>query len=505
MRKWLPLLAVGLGSFMLMVDVTIVNVAVPAMATDLSASFGSLQWVIDAYALMLAVLLLGLGALSDAHGHRRIYLAGLGVFALASVVCGLAPTAGVLVAARAAQGIGGAAMFATTFALINMSYGGRDRGTAYGVFGAVSGGAAALGPVIGGLLIQALSWRWIFFVNVPVSIATILLAVAVLPAAAGRGGRRIDLAGTAAFTVVAAALTFALIRSSDDHWSSPTELTLVGVAVLGSLAFVVVEARVRQPLIDLGLFRVPRFAAAVLAALVLSFSGFGVLTVTTIWTQSLLGLTPIASGLVLLPLPTLSATVSLLFGRLMHRVPGWLAIGGGLVLIGLGGLLTALLVSPSAGWGALIAGSAVTGVGLGVSVPTLSRTATEAVGDARSGMAAGAVNTARQLGQAFGIALLGSLTATAAASTLTADGVTEPRSTAGALVGGGARSVLAAATPGSRAGLDQALHGAFASGLDHAFVVAGAVAVVVGVLVAWLLRDRTQAEQVEADRSMVTA
>src|SRR4051812_35764973 len=180
MRKWLPLVTVCLGTFMLLIDVTIVNVALPDMAKDLNTSFGSLQWVVDAYALTLAALVLGTGSIADLVGHRRAYVAGLGLFAVSSLVCGISPNSGLLVAARAVQGVGAAAMFATTFALLNSNYRGRDRGMAYGMWGAVSGASAAVGPIIGGLLTEGISWRWIFFVNLPVSVIAIALCVRVL-------------------------------------------------------------------------------------------------------------------------------------------------------------------------------------------------------------------------------------------------------------------------------------------------------------------------------------
>src|SRR3954453_4149983 len=177
MRKWLPLITVCLGTFMLLIDVTIVNVALPDMAKDLKTSFGSLQWVVDAYALTLAALVLGTGSIADLVGHRPAYVAGLALFAVSSLACGLAPGSGTLIAARAVQGVGAAAMFATTFALLNSNYTGRDRGTAYGMWGAVAGASAAVGPIIGALLTEAVSWRWIFFVNIPLSMIAIALCL----------------------------------------------------------------------------------------------------------------------------------------------------------------------------------------------------------------------------------------------------------------------------------------------------------------------------------------
>src|SRR3954463_7339101 len=195
MRKWLPLITVCLGTFMLLIDVTIVNVALPDMAKDLETSFGSLQWVVDAYALTLAALVLGTGSIADLVGHRRAYVAGLALFAVSSLACGLAPGSGTLIAAPAGHGAGAAAMVPTTFALLNSNYSGRDRGTAYGLWGAVAGASAAIGPILGGLLTEGLSWRWIFFVTLPVSVIAVALCVRVLHDANAPHRGRVDVAG----------------------------------------------------------------------------------------------------------------------------------------------------------------------------------------------------------------------------------------------------------------------------------------------------------------------
>src|SRR4051795_436020 len=251
MRKWLPLVTICLGTFMLLIDVTIVNVALPKMAVDLHTSFGALQWVVDAYALALAALLMGIGSISDIVGHRTAYIAGLALFALSSLACGVAPNVGSLIAARAVQGVGAAAMFATTFALLNSSYSGRDRGTAYGMWGAVAGAAAAVGPIIGGLLTEGVSWRWIFFVNLPVSVLAIVLCVVVLDDAHAPARGRVDLAGMVTFTAAAGALTYGLIRANEYGWSPPaTWLWLVAAPVL-LIAFVAVEHRTASPMLDL--------------------------------------------------------------------------------------------------------------------------------------------------------------------------------------------------------------------------------------------------------------
>jgi EmrB/QacA subfamily drug resistance transporter len=491
MRKWWPLLAICLGTFMLLVDVTIVNVALPNMAVDLGTSFSLLQWVIDAYALALAALLMGVGSFADISGHRRIYLAGLGIFALASIACGLSPNAGVLIGARAVQGIGGAAMFATTFALLNSSYRGRDRGTAYGIWGAVSGVAAALGPIIGGLLTQGLSWRWIFFVNVPVSVAAVALSLAVLSGARPTERRRVDVPGMISFTGAAGALTFAMIRATDDGWSAPSVLWLLVAGAVGLAVFVGIQQRSDHGLLDLSLFRNRSFVGIMIAALLLNFAAFAYFTYTSIWLQSFQGLSPIQAGLTGLPLSGAAFLVSALIGRFLHKAAPGPIIGGGMLLIGGGALLSALLLGKESSWPALVPGFIVCGIGVGLATPTLSSTAMGAVTPERGGMAAGAVNTARQLGYAFGIAVLGSVFASRAAHSLNAAGMPAPSGVASALAGGQAHAVINAAPPARRAELVDAIHGAFASGLDAVFLVASMAGVLAGLAVLALVRKTT--------------
>jgi EmrB/QacA subfamily drug resistance transporter len=408
-KKWTPLAAISLGTFMLLVDVTIVNVALPDMVEDLHATFSGLQWVIDAYALTLAALLLGVGSLGDLVGRRRTYLAGLGLFAASSLACGVAPSSGALIAARGVQGIGAAAMFATTMTLLNATYGGRDRGVAFGVWGAVSGAAAAAGPLAGGLLTEALSWRWIFFVNLPISIVAVVLTLAAISESRPSHGSRPDVPGAAAFSLAAGAATAALVRVSDAGWAAGSSLALYAVAIVALAGFVAVERRSSHPMLDLKLLRHAPFSGVLIAALLLSVAAFGTLAYASLWLQSVLGLSPIQGGLVLLPLPIASFTVSLLAGRFLHGadVTRW-AIGGGLLAIGAGGVIQ-LGLDHGSDWTALLLGLAVTGVGVGLATPTLASAAMAAVAPRNMGMAAGAVNTARQLGLALGIAVLGTV------------------------------------------------------------------------------------------------
>jgi EmrB/QacA subfamily drug resistance transporter len=478
-HKWLPLLAVCLGSFMLLVDVTIVNVALPDMAVDLGASFTALQWVFDVYAIALAALLLGAGALADHHGHRTVYGGGLLLFALASLCSGLAPGTPELNVARGVQGVGAAAMAATTVALINDSYSGRDRGFAFGVWGAVNGAAAAAGPIMGGVLTESLSWRWIFIVNLPVSAAALALTFTVLPRTACRSHVRIDVPGTAAFTVSAAALTYALTRAPAHGWAAASTLALLGLAAFAALTFVGIGLRSANPILDLGLLRRPGFSGTMLAALVLSVAAFGIAPYLSLWLQSVRGMSPIGAGLALVPLSLAVLVTALALGRVLHRLSPRLPITIGLTLVGAGALLQAHLDAGS-GWAALLPGLTVVGVGVGLVSPTLASAALASVPAERSGMAAGAVNTMRQLGFALGIAVLGAITQAQIGAKLGGEAAEK-------LVGGQADAMLASAG-GDRDALDAAIHAAFASGLDEALLVGGAVGLAGALLSAVLLR-----------------
>ncbi|WP_107116308.1 MFS transporter [Streptomyces sp. NRRL F-4489] len=407
--KWWPLVAITLGNFMLLVDVTIVNTALPRIAGSLGASFTSLQWVMDSYALALAALLMAAGSAADLFGRRRLYVAGLALFALASLACGLAPGAEVLVAARAVQGIGAAAMFATNTPLLMAAYQGRDRGVAFGVWGGTSGAAAAVGPVLGGVLTEWADWRAIFLVNLPLTAIAIRLTQRHLGESYGDRGARIDWPGAACFTVCAGALTYGLMRGGDHGWTESGTLASLATAALALLVFVAVERRTAGPLLDLRLLRRPSFAVLMAAALLMQAAAFPYLTFVGLWAQNVLGLSPIGAGLAATPLALMSLLVGVFGGRLLQRTRPRLPLGGGLLLIGAGALLHVVLLRTGAGWPALVPGLALSGLGVGAAMPVLVSAALGAAPPERAGMASGAVNTFRQLGFALGIAVLGTV------------------------------------------------------------------------------------------------
>ncbi|AOP47779.1 multidrug MFS transporter [Streptomyces lydicus] len=520
MRKWLPLTAVCLGAFILLVDVTIVNVALPSMAADLGASFTSLQWVIDGYALALAALLLASGSLADRFGHRRSYVCGLGVFGLASLACGLAPNAEMLIAARVVQGIGGAAMFATAPALLLTSYQGRDRGTAFGVWGAANGAAAAAGPLLGGLLTEHFSWPTIFWVNLPIAAVAIATTLRVVRAdrpadqpvgTSGHGARlsgtraRVDIPGATAFTIAVATLTCGLIRGGEVGWASIETLTTFAVTASALIALVVIEYRTARrggvPMMDLALLRRPSFAALMSGALLLQGGAFGCLVLVSLWLQSMLGLSPVGAGLALTPLAGASFLVAAVAGRHLQRLAPHLPIGIGLLSVAAGMLVLREGMTADAGQTALLGGLAVTGIGVGLATPVLVSAATSSVPPQQAGMAGGAVNTFRQLGMTLAIAVFGTVFTSRAAAVLAGPGtVPDPQKGASALAAGQAGRLVDAAPAADRGAVHQLVHTAFATGLDRVFLTSALAAAIGGLIVLIFVRPSHRTAAVPAAR-----
>ncbi|SHM93569.1 MFS transporter [Cryptosporangium aurantiacum] len=489
MRKWMPLIAISLGTFMLLIDVTIVNVALPDIAADLHTGLGDLQWVIDIYALALAALLLGVGSAADRFGRKRVYLIGMTLFAIASLGCALADSSTTLIVARGIQGIGGAAMFATTIALINTAYTGKDRGIAFGIWGAINGAATAAGPILGGLLTEHYGWPSIFLVNVPIGVLTVVLAMRVL-AESNDPAARIDPAGVVTFTLAASAATYGLIRAGEDGWTAPAALIAFGFGFAALAVFIVVERARAYPMLDLSLFKRPAFTGLMVAAVAINLSAFSVMAFTSLWLQSVLGLSPIAAGAVFVPLSLASLVCSVLAGRLLHdRVAPGLIIGGGLVLISAGSALQALVGSGSS-WTVLVPGLIVMGIGVGTVMPTLSSAALAAAPRERSGMAGGAVTTFRQLGLVLGIAVLGGVFAGRVENTVR-DEVPDAHRVAELLTGGQARVVTGTAPAEQRSAIDDLVHTAFASGLRWSFLLCAAVALIGAVLTLVLTQRRS--------------
>jgi EmrB/QacA subfamily drug resistance transporter len=407
-RKWWTLLLVSVATFMLLLDVTVVNVALPDIQRELNASLSSLQWVVDAYSLMLAAFLLTAGSLGDRLGRRRVFTIGFGVFTLASFLCGIADNPTLLNLARGLQGIGGAGMFATSLALIGQEFHGKDRATAFGVWGATVGGAVAVGPLIGGVVTESLGWEWIFFINVPIGIAAMALTERKIVNVAAPDPEPIDFPGLVTFSTALFLLIFGLIRGNPEGWGSPLILVcLIGAAVLLAL-FIAIEHRSDHPMLDLTLFRKPAFNGVSVVAFCLSAGMFALFLYLTIYMQGVLDYSPLEAGLRFLPLTVLGFVVAPISGALSHRVPIRILLGAGLTIVGLG-LLLMHGVAIDSTWTTLLVGFVLAGIGIGTTNPGIGQAAIAVVPVEKSGMGSGINTTFRQVGIATGVAGLGAV------------------------------------------------------------------------------------------------
>jgi EmrB/QacA subfamily drug resistance transporter len=407
-RKWWTLLATCVAMFMLLLDITIVNVALPEIQRDLGASFSDLQWVVDAYSLTLAAFLLTAGVLGDRLGRRNVFAIGFAIFIVASLLCGLATTPTFLNVARAVQGVGGAAMFATTLALIAQEFKGPERATAFGIWGATVGGAVAVGPLVGGALTDALGWEWIFFVNVPIGLAAIALTLTRVAESRDRDAQRVDWPGVVVFSAALFGLIYGLVRGNPEGWSSTVVVASLGGAVALLFAFVVIELRSSHPMFDLGLFRKRAFVGVSAVAFALSAGMFSMFLYITIYMQDILGYSPLEAGVRFLPITLLSFFVAPAAGRLLNKVPPRVFFGLGLGLVGTG-LLLMRGIDPGDDWTTLLAGFLFAGAGIGMVNPAIASVAVGVVPAAKAGMGSGINNTFRQVGIATGIAGLGAI------------------------------------------------------------------------------------------------
>jgi EmrB/QacA subfamily drug resistance transporter len=498
-RKWWTLIAVSVAIFMLLLDITVVNVALPSIQDALHSSFADLQWVVNAYALTLAAFLLTAGAVADLIGRRRVFVAGLIVFTCSSAVCGLSSTPLVLNLARAVQGTGGAMMFATSLALLAQAFHGRERGVAFGVFGAVTGAAVAIGPVIGGIITSGIGWEWIFFLNVPIGIAAVVLTLTQVEDSRDPNATGVDWLGLVTFSGALFLLGFALIEGNEDGWGSTRIVAfLLGAAVL-LVAFVIAERRQARPMLDLTLFRRPAFTGASIVAFSISASIFAMFLYLTLYIQDVLHYDALQAGLRFLPVTLLSFIVAPVAGRLSVRVPVRLLLGGGLVLVS-GGLLAMTAVSPSSDWTALIPGFILTGAGIGMINPPLASTAIGVVHHSRSGMASGINSTFRQVGIATGIAGLGAIfehEVTRNTTAALAAGGQQHAVTAAAhgqltklLVSGEVSGIFHRLSPAARSALEHSYRVGFVEAFDDILLIAAVVALVGAVLAFALVRSR---------------
>jgi EmrB/QacA subfamily drug resistance transporter len=408
-NKWLTLVAVCVATFMLLIDITVVNVALPDIQRDLGASFSDLQWVVDAYALGLAATLLAWGSLADRLGRRLIFVVGLVVFTVASILCGLATEPTFLNLMRAVQGLGGGAMFATSLALLAGAFQGAERGTAIGIWGATIGGAVAVGPLVGGAITETLGWEWIFFVNVPIGAAAVYLTLFYVAESSDPGAGGVDWGGVVTFSGSLFALVYALVRANAEGWGSGLIVGLFLVSAGLMLLFVWIELNRSDPMFDLSLLRRRPFLGISIAAFALSGSMFAMFLYFTLYIQGPLGYEPLQAGLIFLPTTLVSFGVAPISGRLSNTVSLGVLTGVGLALVGIGLVLVRIFVDVDSGWTGLLPGFVVAGVGVGLTNPAIASGAVGVVEPQRAGMASGINSTFRQVGIATGIAALGAI------------------------------------------------------------------------------------------------
>jgi EmrB/QacA subfamily drug resistance transporter len=493
-RKWWTLIVVCVATFMLLLDITIVNVALPKIATDLKANFSDIQWVIDAYALTLASVLLTTGSLADLLGRKMIFSIGLGLFALTSLLCALSPTALFLILARAGQGIGGAIMFSCSLALIAQEFHGRERGTAFGAWGAVIAASAAVGPLLGGFLTEDFGWSSIFYINVPVGIAAVLLTIAKVEESRDPEGKSVDWIGTLTFTASLFLLVLAIIRGNSEGWGSTLIVALFAASVVLMVAFVVAQFRQQRSMFDVGLFRKPTFSGASIVAFTLAAAMFSMFLYLVLYLQTILGYSPLQTGLRFLPFTVISFFVAAASGNLSERVPVRFLLSGGLLMTAVG-LFLMRNINATSGWTALLPGFLVAGAGVGLVNPPLASTAIGVVPPARSGMASGINNTFRQVGVATGIAVLGAifesqLTTQLAPKLARTPAAGHAAQISHAVAAGGAGAVVHSVPPGQRHLAALAIHGAFVDAM-HNILLVGAIVAFVGAALGLVLVRRS--------------
>jgi EmrB/QacA subfamily drug resistance transporter len=496
-RKWWTLIAVSVAIFMLLLDITVVNVALPSIQSALKSSFSDLQWVVNAYALTLAAFLLTAGSVADLIGRRRVFTLGLIVFTASSAVCGLSTTPLMLNLARAVQGVGGAMMFATSLALLAEAFHGRERGTAFGVFGAVTGAAVAVGPVVGGIITSGIGWKWIFFVNVPIGIAAVVITLMRVVESRDPNARRVDWIGLITFSGALFMLVFALIEGNEDGWGSTRIVGLLSGAAILLAAFITAELKQSRPMLDLSLFRLPAFTGASIVAFAVSSSIFAMFLYLTLYIQDVLGFSALQAGLRFLPITLLSFVVAPIAGRLSVRMPVRYLLGGGLLLVS-AGLLAMTAVDASSGWTTLIPGFALAGAGVGMINPPLASTAIGVVHHSRSGMASGINSTFRQVGIATGIAGLGAVFQHDVLSTTTGALGSQLHSVQAAAHGqlgtllesGEVKHVFHALSPAAQLALKHSYRLGFTEAFDHILLIGAAIAFVGAVLALVLVRQR---------------
>ena len=416
-RKWWTLAAVAFGLFMIMLDNTVVNVALPSIERDLHVSISSLEWVVTAYALTFAALLITGGKLGDLFGRRRIFILGIAIFTLSSLACGLAPTSGFLIGARAVQGVGAALMNPASLSIITATFPPRERGQAIGIWAGVSAMALAIGPLVGGLIVDNINWNWIFFINVPVGVVGIIVSQLVIKESRDTSHEQsIDVPGLVTSSAGLFALTYALIEGNGHGWTSPEILGLFAAAAALLIAFVVLERYQRLPMLDLSLFRIGSFTGSNIVAMLVSLGMFGVFFFVSLYLQNILGWSPTKAGASFLPMTILIILVAPIAGKMSDRIGSRWLMGGGMTLVSISLLLYQRVGLHSTFW-TLLPAMLLGGIGMALTMSPMTAAAMSSVPVDKAGVGSGVLNSFRQLGGSLGIALMGAILASYVSTT----------------------------------------------------------------------------------------
>ncbi len=459
-RKWWTLGAVAFGLFMIMLDNTIVNVALPSIQKDLGIGVSELEWIVTGYALTFAVLMLTGGKLADLYGRRLIFIVGLAVFTASSLACGLATSAGWLIGARVVQGAGSALMNPATLSIIVATFPPRQRGMAIGVWAGVSALALAIGPLLGGVITQQINWSWIFFINVPIGIVGIVVARLVIEESRDTSlEQRLDLPGLVTSAVGLFALTYALIEANSYGWSSVRILALFALAAVSLVGFVLLELRQRLPMLDVSLFRNPTFAGANAVMLLVALAMFGVFFFISLFVQNVLGYSATQAGAAFLPMTLLIVIGAPIAGRLSDGGGTRWLMGAGMTLVAGSLVLFARLDEQSTFWSILPA-MIIGGLGMALSMSPTTAAAMGSVATDKAGVGSAVLNSMRQVGGSMGIAVMGAIVASYA---------------------GGSRGTPRAAT-------------AFVAGLHHALYFAAGIALCAAAVAVLTVRRHRQPE-----------
>ena len=409
-RKWWTLAAVSFGLFMIMLDNTVVNVALPAIQDDLAADLSQLQWIVTGYALSFAALMLIGGKLADAYGRRLMFVAGIVLFTGASLWCGFADSGEMLIAARVVQGVGAALMNPATLSIIAATFAPRERGMAIGIWAGVSALALAIGPLVGGLLTEHLSWHWIFFINVPVGVIAVAASFLLITESRDETHESLDVPGLATSALGLFSLTYGLIEANEYGWTSARIVGAFVVAVVALASFVVIERRRRSPMLDLSLFRSGTYTGANLAMLLVALAMFGVFFFVSLYMQNVLGYSAVQAGAAFLPMTVLVILVAPIAGKLSDRHGSRWLMTIGMILLGVQ-LLYLSQLGPDASFWNLLPGFVVGGLGMSMAMTPTAAAATRAVPVHKAGVGSAVLNAMRQVGGSVGIALMGAIVA----------------------------------------------------------------------------------------------